>query len=76
MPRTNPDGTRNYVYDKAFQKTPAQKAKKQVRNADRYAAKKAGRVKLNDGKDLHHVGGAHKGAKTRVMSPTENRSMK
>ena len=76
MPRMNKDGTRDYSYDKQYQKQPAQKAKKQVRNADRYAAKKAGRVKLNGGKDIHHEGGARPGAKTKVMSPSKNRSMK
>jgi hypothetical protein len=76
MPRMNKDGTRDYSYDKQYQKGPAQKAKKQVRNADRYAAKKAGRVKPGDGKDVHHVGGARPGAKTRVISASRNRSMK
>lgn len=76
MPRMNADGTRDYAYDKEYQKKPTQVAKKQVRNADRYAAKKAGRVKPGDGKDVHHVGGAKPGARTRVIPASKNRSIK
>ena len=70
------NGKRDTSYDLAYQKTPKAKAKAKVRMADRYQAKKEGRVKVGDGRDIHHVGGARKGAKTKVMPASKNRSIK
>lgn len=63
---------RNYKKEyKKFQSTEEQKKKRAKRNKNRAEAKKAGRVKKGDGKDVHH-----KGDKTKVMSASKNRGKK
>jgi len=64
------------AYDKAYQAKPEQVKKRVTRNADRRKALKEGRVHKGDGKDVHHVNGAAKGGKTRVMSASKNRAKK
>jgi len=69
--------TRVYsAYDRAYQAKPEQVKKRVTRNNDRRKALKEGRVTKGDGKDVHHVNGAAKGGKTKVMSASANRSKK
>ena len=64
------------AYDKEYQARPEQVKKRVTRNKDRRKALKEGRVKKGDGKDVHHVRGAAKGGKTKVVSRSANRSKK
>jgi hypothetical protein len=64
------------AYDKAYQARPEQVKKRVTRNKDRRKALKEGRVTKGDGKDVHHVNGASRGGKTKVISRSANRSKK
>lgn len=68
---------RNYrkEYDD-FHGTAEQKKRRAQRNKARAAAKKKGKVKKGDGKEVHHVGNNRKGplgSKTKVVSKKTNR---
>ena len=64
---------RDYDKEKAFKNKPSEKKKKKVRAKDRRKAVKEGRVKKNDGKDVHHSGGIGSGKGTKVESKSKNR---
>jgi len=67
---------RNYKKEyKKFQSSKQQKKNRAARNKARRAALKSGRVKKNDGKDLHHPKGINN-PKTTVMSRSKNRGIR
>lgn len=69
---------RDYAKEGRWQATAEQKKRRAQRNAARNKAKKAGKVKKGDGKEVHHVNaprkGSLKGSKTKVVSRAYNRS--
>jgi len=71
-----PSGRVYSTYDQDYRKSAEEKKKGVTRRRDRRQAIRDGRVKKGDGKDLHHVSGAAKGGKTKVMSANANRSKK
>ena len=56
MPRTNPDGSRDYSYDKKYEARPEQKKRRASRGRARNALKRAGKI-LSGSKDVHHKDG-------------------
>ncbi len=76
MPRMK-GGVRDYSYDKAYLKKHA-KDNAQRKRARR-SLEKLGLVKVNDGKDVHHVKGLKGGngrANLKPISRSRNRSIK
>lgn len=76
-PRVYKKGAAGSEYD-AYHAKPEQKKRRAERNAANAQAKKAGRIKKGDGKEVHHVGAKRTGKlpkKTRVISKTANRKM-
>jgi len=73
-----PKRKRNYrkEYDE-YHGTAEQKKRRAQRNKARAKAKKAGKVRKGDGKEVHHVGAPRKGSlaktKTKVVSKSYNR---
>lgn len=71
MPHPNPRK------ETKWEDSPAQVKRREARNAARDKAKRAGKVKKGDGKELDHVGfhrtGSLKKVPTRVVSRHENR---
>jgi len=66
-------------YDRRYQKTPAQVAKRVKRNAARRRMLKAGRVKKGDGKDVDHKDGNTQNnapSNLRIMRASRNRARK
>lgn len=58
--------------------TTEQKKRRAQRNKANRKAKREGRIKKGDGKEVHHVGAKRKGrlpSKTRVISRKSNRKM-
>jgi hypothetical protein len=47
-----------------------------ARHRDRYAAEKAGKVHVGDGKEIDHIDNKPQGGKTRVVSRKFNRARK
>lgn len=63
---------RNYKKEyKKFQKSGKQKKRRALRNKLRRLFAKKGKVKKGDGKDVHHKNG-----KARVMTASQNRSIR
>ncbi len=80
MPRMK-HGRRDYSYDTAYAARPEQKLNRAKRNAARATLKKAGLVKVGDGKDVDHIkrvraGGTNARSNLRVLSASKNRSRK
>lgn len=70
---------RNYrrEYDE-YHGTEEQKKRRAARNRANRKAKREGRIKKGDGREVHHVNGKRKGklgGKTRVVSKKTNRSI-
>lgn len=79
MPRKNPDGTRDYSYDKKYEKTPKQHAANEERTQARRILAKEGKVSKFDGKDVDHIkpvskGGTNTRSNLQAISKTANRS--
>lgn len=75
--RKKPPSGRVYsTYDQKYQSDPEQVKRRVTRNRDRRKALASGKVKKSDGKDVHHMSGAAKGGKTKVMSAKANRAKK
>ena len=74
-----PQRKRNYrkEYDE-YHGTEEQKKRRAARNRANRKAKREGRIKKGDGKEVHHVGAKRKGklgSKTKVISKKRNREM-
>lgn len=72
---------RDYTYDKAYRKKPAQLKNNAKRKAARRKLEKAGVVRKNDGKDVDHVkpmknGGGNGRKNLRAISKSKNRARK
>lgn len=74
MARRRRDYDKEY---KEYQGLPAQKRRRAQRNKANRAAKRAGKIRKGDGKEVHHVGaprtGSLAGTPTRVVSRSVNR---
>lgn len=76
MPRKEP---RNYKQEYAeYHGKPEQRANRSARTLARYYAKKAGKVKKGDGKEIDHIkplskGGSKAKSNTRIVSRRTNR---
>jgi hypothetical protein len=62
-----------------YQGTPEQKKRRAERNAANRKAKREGRIRKGDGKEVHHTGshrtGSLKNVPTKVISKKRNREM-
>ena len=67
--------TRNYQQEYANE-APERRKMRANRNLARRQMIRKGKVKVGDGKDVHHVGGnaMNKGSKLKVMAASKNRS--
>lgn len=79
MPRKNPDGTRDYSYDKKYESSPKQRAARVERDLARRELTKEGKVSKGDGKDVDHIkpvskGGSNVRSNLRAISSSSNRS--
>jgi 5-methylcytosine-specific restriction endonuclease McrA len=79
MPRKNPDGTRDYSYDKKYESSPKQRAARVERDLARRELSKEGKVSKGDGKDVDHIkpvskGGTNKRTNLRAISASANRA--
>lgn len=79
MPRKNKDGTRDYSYDKQYEKTPKQHAANEERTQARRILAKEGKVSKFDGKDVDHIkpvskGGTNSRTNLRAISKSVNRA--
>lgn len=79
MPRKNPDGTRDYSYDKKYESSPKQRAARVERDLARRQLAKEGKVSKGDGKDVDHIrpvskGGTNKPSNLRAISASANRA--
>jgi len=79
MPRKNPDGTRDYSYDKKYESSPKQRAARVERDLARRELAKEGKVSKGDGKDVDHIkpvskGGTNKRTNLRAISASANRA--
>jgi 5-methylcytosine-specific restriction endonuclease McrA len=79
MPRKNPDGSRDYSYDKKYEKSPRQLAANEERTQARRILTKEGKVSKFDGKDVDHIKPVSKGGKNtrsnlQTISKSSNRS--
>lgn len=74
MARRKRDYAKEY---REYHGTPEQKKRRAQRNSARAKARKAGKVRKGDGKEVHHVGaprtGSLAGTPTRVTSRSVNR---
>lgn len=68
MPRVNKDGTRDYSYDKKYEKTPKQHAANKERTEARRILSKEGKVTKFDGKDVDHIKPVSKGGKNTLSN--------
>ena len=74
----NKGGPTKAAYDKAYESSPEQVKKREMRNAARAKLMKSGAVKKGDGKDVDHKvmldgNGTNAPSNLRVKSQTENR---
>lgn len=79
MPRMNKDGTRDYSYDKQYEKSPKQLKANEERTQARRILSKEGKVAKFDGKDVDHIkpvskGGSNSRSNLRAISKSSNRS--
>lgn len=79
MPRKNPDGSRDYSYDKQYESSPKQRAARVERDLARRQLAKEGKVSKGDGKDVDHIrpvskGGTNKPSNLRAISASANRA--
>lgn len=79
MPRKNPDGSRDYSYDKKYESSPKQRAARVERDLARRELAKEGKVSKGDGKDVDHIrpvskGGTNKPSNLRAISASANRA--
>lgn len=79
MPRKNPDGTRDYSYDKKYESTPKQRGARVERDLARRELSKEGKVSKGDGKDVDHIkpvskGGTNSRSNLRAISASANRA--
>lgn len=70
-------GNHDYIKENAWEDSPAQVRRREARNKARTRARKSGRVRKGDGKELDHVGfhrtGSLDAVPTRVVSRHANR---
>ena len=74
----NKGGPTKAAYDKAYESTPEQVKKREMRNKARAQLEKAGKVKKGDGKDVDHKkmldgNGTNAKGNLRVVDQTTNR---
>ena len=74
----NKGGPTKAAYDKAYESTPEQVKKREMRNKARAQLEKAGKVKKGDGKDVDHKkmldgNGTNATSNLRVVDKTTNR---
>ncbi len=79
MPRKNPDGSRDYSYDKKYESTPKERAARVERDLARRELAKEGKVQKGDKKDVDHIrpvskGGTNSRSNLRAISASANRS--
>ena len=79
MPRTNPDGTRDYTYDTKYESTSAHRRERSERTLARRELAKEGKVSVGDGQDVDHIrplskGGTNARSNLRPESRHDNRS--
>lgn len=79
MPRKNPDGSRDYSYDKKYESSPKQRAARVERDLARRELAKEGKVSKGDGKDVDHIkpvskGGSNNRSNLRAISSSTNRA--
>jgi len=79
MPRKNPDGSRDYSYDKQYEKTPKQLKANEERTQARRILAKEGKVSKFDGKDVDHIkpvskGGTNSRTNLRAIPKSVNRA--
>jgi hypothetical protein len=66
---------RDYSYDKKYESSPEEKARRAKRGRDRYRLEKEGKVSKGDGKDVHHRDGKNL-KKPTVVPKSKNRGIK
>lgn len=79
MPRKNPDGSRDYSYDKKYESSPKQRAARVERDLARRELAKEGKVSKGDNKDVDHIrpvskGGTNSRSNLRAISASANRA--
>ena len=79
MPRKNPDGTRDYSYDKKYESSPKQRHNRVERDLARRELSKEGKVTKGDKKDVDHIkpvskGGSNVRSNLRAISSSTNRA--
>jgi len=79
MPRKNPDGTRDYSYDKKYESSPKQRAARVERDLARRELTKEGKVSKGDRRDVDHIkpvskGGTNSRSNLRAISASANRA--
>lgn len=79
MPRKNPDGSRDYSYDKKYEKTPKQHKANEERTQARRILSKEGKVTKFDSRDVDHIkpvskGGTNSRSNLRAISASANRA--
>lgn len=79
MPRKNPDGTRDYSYDKKYESSKTQRHNRVERDLARRELTKEGVAKKGDKKDVDHIkplskGGSNSRSNLREISRSSNRA--
>ena len=79
MPRKNPDGTRDYSYDKKYESSKTQRHNRVERDLARRKLATEGKVTKGDRKDVDHIrpvskGGTNSRSNLRAISASANRA--
>ena len=79
MPRTKPNGERDYSYDTKYEASKQHRHERSERVMARRELAKEGKVTKGDGKDVDHIkplskGGSQERSNLRAISAHENRS--
>lgn len=79
MPRKNPDGSRDYSYDKKYESSPKQRHNRVERDLARRELTKEGVARKGDKKDVDHIkplskGGGNSRSNLREISRSSNRA--